>query len=567
MPEIKNISQKEYQYIFRPIEQKKEDMHFSMFNFPDAQIDTANYTYERIENEKDYLYKASDGQFYNIKEIILSEISFLTNKLLICKQQGKLPIKAHFDNVLKHFGLTPSDENLLENINNLWKQIDSSTKIKDIFETYTGVDYSNENVEKFLNGNIKSPYKIKYQNATGITATSAFSPPFADSNWNLNKKEKFETQRKTLNQKEQIQYAKIYNVLDKNMQKKFEKCLQSGKLLQENANNKTSVLTNLYKILTLPRTKEINNIDIINQCINIIHTPLIITQITEDIPEDYMNAAAENVYNAEENNKQKQDGLKENALDKTKSFEFNRIKKELEDRAVGTCVAASIEFFLAIENPAEFTRIIEGLTSEKKEVKKTIDCRKIDICDEIYYEYETPSEIKNGWLEVTIKADEGAYLLANIQKEHQDEDERTTVDILMQSLVLNTVKKGKYNSISDKSTNKNDENGLSSEEEDYMLRMLLEKDFEQNVIYNNSERLHAINIISEAIKNKKNILVGIININNSDEGHEITIVGETKGLDNKEYYVCKDTGLLYPRPVMVNKEYLHKYLLSYSIIK
>ena len=41
----------------------------------------------------------------------------------------------------------------------------------------------------------------------------------------------------------------------------FEKCLQSGKLLQENANNKTSVLTNLYKILTLPRTKEINNLN------------------------------------------------------------------------------------------------------------------------------------------------------------------------------------------------------------------------------------------------------------------------------------------------------------------
>ena len=45
----------------------------------------------------------------------------------------------------------------------------------------------------------------------------------------------------------------------------------------------------------------------------------------------------------------------------------------LDNMNTGTCPTASVEFDLATKNPAEFFRMVEGLTSPKNEVHKVID--------------------------------------------------------------------------------------------------------------------------------------------------------------------------------------------------
>ena len=52
-------------------------------------------------------------------------------------------------------------------------------------------------------------------------------------------------------------------------------------------------------------------------------------------------------------------------------------EQEIDVPHSGTCVASSIEFNLAKEMPAEFTRFVEGLTSPNVSVEKTIKLKNL----------------------------------------------------------------------------------------------------------------------------------------------------------------------------------------------
>ena len=394
--------------------------------------------------------------------------------------------------------------------------------------------------------------------------------------------------RKIMNDNEKVLYAKIYHSLPVDSKEKFEKLLNKGILLKSNSNDGSSVLENLYKIFTSPRTKEVEAGNILKECINILYNPLIVTQITEDIPEEYLDGAVEYVYNSEEKIRQQRkeiakhseymrQQIEESGEDKlNKEDELKRIREEIEHDSLDSCVAASMEFLLASKYPAEFIRLIEGLTSEAKVVKRTLDCTRANLTEDSFYIYKTDYEIKNDKAEVTLRADDGAYLLAQMQKTCQDEDERTTIDILVQSLIFQISTRNSYNSVLDKHNGLYDNNdGLCCEEEVFALKILTGKnvlnyDFTETKM--TPEKINKVkNNISTALAKGKYVLLGYNAAENDGctEGHEITILKEIRGKDGKEYYVCKDTAEEEnnSKTKLYEKNYIFKRLISYSIIK
>ena len=521
-----------------------------------SEADNYNNFIRLKENNKD-IYKASDGQEYNIMEIILSRILILNRDSAVYDRKYELVDK-----------------------------IIGSKKADQIFESQTGKKYTPQNIELFLKGELELLAEKNASPDKREKIGKFSNPPYIrDDCSEKNQTIKSYENKKVLNATEKTLYAKIYGSLDKVTQKKFEKCLNSGKLLQRDSNNKTSVLDNLYKIFSTPRAPEVNKQTILKECIDILDNPLRVTQITEDIPDKYMGKASEYVFSQEESIRRERKEISKSSSymqmlisesgeeNINKKDELERIRKALEDRDVGTCVAASIEFAFASKHPAEFIRIIEGLTSPKKEVKKFINCKEADLTDDYIEYFKTENRITDGKMELTLRADDGAYILADIQKKCQDDDERTTLDILFQSLVFQTATKGTYNSISDKHSGLyHSIDGLNSIEENYVLQILTGKQSEENIYNDNETDEPDKNLIEkdieEALDNGKFLLVGINILKDSEivDSHELTVIGKINGLDGAEYYICKDTYEYYPRPVLVKKEYLLECILSINVI-
>ena len=521
-----------------------------------TQADNYN-NYTRIDEKNSDIFKASDGYEYNIMEIMLSRVVNLAEAM-----------KIEGDDRLKLFSVFDLED------------------VKQIFKSQTGKEYNPQNIEMFLKGELK----LLPENSADEQKLQAYgkisNPPYIRDNAFLEKT--YEKRRKTLTDNEKVYYAKIYSSLDKETKLKFEKCLKSGKLLLHNSNDNSTILKNLYKIFSEPRAKEVNRDTIIKECIIILDNPLIVTQIPEDIPEGFIKNASEFVFNKEEAvRQQKREIAKHSAYMmlvledegyKDKATEMKRIKEMLAKRAPGTCVAASIEFIMASKHPAEFIRLIEGLTSEKKEAKKMLDCRKADLTDDDLDFIKIPNKLKNNQRELTLKADDGAYFLANMQKECQDDDERTTTDILFQSMIFQIGTQGSYNSVSDKhSSFFNKEEGLNNIEENYILKILLGVKPQDTVYreYNSDWSLEKEEDnskiekdIDSALSKGKYILIGINCSDTKDytDGHELTIIGKIKGMDGTEYYVCKDTDEYYNRPVQIKKEFLLENIINISVI-
>ena len=513
--------------------------------------------YSRIEERNSDIFKASDGHEYNIMEIVLSRVINLAEA-----------IGAEGDERSKLVSVFDSDD------------------VKQIFESQTGKEYNPQNIEMFLKGELKLLPEKNADEQKLKAYGKILNPPYIRDNALIGKT--YGSKRKTLTEKEKVYYAKIYSSLDKETKLKFEKCLKSGKLLLNDSNDNSTILKNLYRIFSEPRAKEVNRDTIIKECINILDNPLIVTQNPEDIPAGFIKNASEYVFNQEEAVRERKRAIAKHSAYmmliledeeyKDKATEMKRITEMLANRNLGTCVAASIEFVMASKHPAEFIRIIAGLTSEKKEVKKMLDLRKADLMDDDLDFIKIPNKLINNRRELTLKADNGAYFLANMQKVCQDNDERTTIDILFQSMIFQIGTQGSYNSISDKHSSLfNKEDGLNNIEENYILQVLfgvkpqdmvyreynsdwsLDKEVDNSIIEKD---------IDSALRTGKYILIGINCSDTTDytDGHELTIIGKTKGLDGTEYYVCKDTDQSFTRPVQIKKEFLLENIINTNII-
>ena len=219
-------------------------------------------------------------------------------------------------------------------------------------------------------------------------------------------------------------YTEVASSLDSEGKKALDYMLKTGSLLNNNSDDKSTTLDNLHKILLNDRASGLDKKGILNDTVKTIANPYGITQHFGNIPESMIGT------------------LKQ----------YDNSTEEVEHS--GCCVAASIEFNLASQMPAEFARIAEGLSSPNMSVKKHLSLN--TLCDNkedskwLLDNFKIPYTMTDeNNVEVTIAPDKNAIFRAHIQTVDKDELERTPVDVLMQSTLMNIGSQQTYNTLND----------------------------------------------------------------------------------------------------------------------
>lgn len=339
--------------------------------------------------------------------------------------------------------------------------------------------------------------------------------------------------------------------------KKLDMLLKSGKLLNASSNDKSTTLDNLYSILTTKRTLGLNGAKIVAQTIDAIYDPTIITQNFGDIPKEVKNQILSS------------DEIAPNI----------KVNPDLMDvEGSGTCVAASIEFHMANKHPAEFSRWIEGLTSEKREVNQTVKLTSLskNLMDAASYLNLFETHTKNfnfDYATLALKPDDGAYVRAQVQDKFWDKKERTIVDVLMQSTLMQLGSQGCYDSITDMRGGKLSANpkGLIETEKTFIesivennekLAIQYQKvDDDQNLIGWECSFDKIQDHIIQNLNTGEDVIVGYVLTNETSgatksatykntkdnapnkiiNGHEITIVDYKTDANGKVTFICNDT--------------------------
>ena len=337
---------------------------------------------------------------------------------------------------------------------------------------------------------------------------------------------------------EHQKFNEISAILDKRVKKELNELLKKGKLLSTNSNDRSTTLDNLYKIATTPRASGLDAKNIIEDVIKTINKPYIITQKFGDIP-----AALQ----ADIINEEKRQGKNITAHDL--------------DVKSSTCPAASIEFDIAHRMPAEFARMAEGLTSENICVTKNINVDDLSqgLMNTIWMlnEFGTEHKMEN-WktLKVNLKPDKNAIIRARIQNKYKDKDERSVIDVLMQSTFMNIGAQNTYDSLIDRRIPKynDDDSGLIDIEKNFAEELATGKgkvcvtyqkiDDNGKLIGYECEQNETLEHIENTIKGGDNVIIGYTycdSDNNVIGGHEITITGIEKDKKGNKYFVCNDT--------------------------
>ena len=338
---------------------------------------------------------------------------------------------------------------------------------------------------------------------------------------------------------------------------KLDTLLRNGKLLSSSSNDNSTTLKNLYDILTLPRCYGLDNVKILAQTIDALYDPTVITQNFGDIPNNIKNQILSSDDIAQ--------GIKANP--------------ELMDvEGSGTCVAASVEFHMANKHPAEFARWVSGLTSQNKEVEQKVRLDalskfKMDAVAFLNIFEAKQKDFNFDYTTLSLKPDDGAYVRAQVQDKHWDKGERSIVDVLMQSTLMQLGSQGSYDSLTDIRGGKFSTNpqGLVETEKTF-IESIVENNEKMSIRYQkvddnqnlvgwecdfNKIQKHIINtlntgedvIIGYVLTNEtsgKTKKAGYVNTvdnapNKIINGHEITIVGYKTDNNGKVTFICNDT--------------------------
>ncbi len=338
---------------------------------------------------------------------------------------------------------------------------------------------------------------------------------------------------------------------------KLDFLLKSGKLLSSSSNDNSTTLKNLYDIATTPRCYGLDNAKILAQTIDALYDPTVITQNFGDIPNNIKNQILSSDDIAQ--------GIKANP--------------ELMDvEGSGTCVAASVEFHMANKHPAEFARWVSGLTSQNKEVEQKVRLDalskfKMDAVAFLNIFEAKQKDFNFDYTTLSLKPDDGAYVRAQVQDKHWDKGERSIVDVLMQSTLMQLGSQGSYDSLTDIRGGKFSTNpqGLVETEKTF-IESIVENNEKMSIRYQkvddnqnlvgwecdfNKIQKHIINtlntgedvIIGYVLTNEtsgKTKKAGYVNTvdnapNKIINGHEITIVGYKTDNNGKVTFICNDT--------------------------
>ncbi len=327
----------------------------------------------------------------------------------------------------------------------------------------------------------------------------------------------------------------ISKQLDKETAAKLKELKKSGILDDTSSNDGSSVLENLYKIAKEPRIQGLDNTVILTETINALYNPESITQKFGDLPDEVIAPIEQDTGEA--------------------------VPEEAKHVLSNCCVAASIEYKLASKKPAEFARFAAGLSSENYSVAKKIKLSDIDqsISTSIrnLREFNTDSNVSS-WddVEINITPDRNAIIRARVQQSYRDKGERSSVDVLMQSALLNLGSQASYNSITDEraGTLNPDRYGLNDYEKNFVENVVFEKPA-VSLVYQNINadgKLDGYNCPLETTKQHildslnlgESVIAGCTYLDDNKQvvgGHEITIVGYTKDENGAEYFICNDT--------------------------
>ena len=345
--------------------------------------------------------------------------------------------------------------------------------------------------------------------------------------------------------------------------RKLEYALKSGQLLKDNSNDKSTVLDNLYKIITEERDPGLDKNTILEECLDIIANPYVITQTCEDIPKEYQKPIIGLITGLDTNPKT-----------------IMQTKWELDNMHTGTCPAASIEFDLATKHTAEFFRLVEGLTSPKHSVTKKIklDSLSENTLDAVWLlnKFKTPWQKEDfNTATIVLKPDENAIIRARIQNHHKDKGERSLIDVLMQSTFMQLGSQQTYNSLTDKRAPNDwtqDDGGLIEFEKTFVESVVEDKNT-TSVIYQNTDEEGRLSGYTKDFGTIKKELISTLkkgyNINigytwpdpyndNRLAGHEITIVSYKVKPNGEGVFICQDSDDKKAEPIeMSEKELLH----------
>lgn len=393
--------------------------------------------------------------------------------------------------------------------------------------------------------------KTQAKNSDDSTQTSPVQNPI--------KKPSFTAQQTPLNlrtelttNEEKEKYSKLVTALDKHERKSLELLLKKGILLNTNSNDKSSTLDSLYKIITTQRADGLDPKVTLKETINTLANPFVITQRFGDTPKEYVKEILSKPHDAKVN---------ENTIDVKNS---------------GACVAASIEFNLAKQMPAEFARFAEQLTSPKVAVDKTIQLKNLanNTLDSVWLlnAFEVPYEMDDfNKAKLKLAPDKNALIRAQIQNSNKDKLERSLVDVLMQSTFMNVGSQQSYNSLTDIREGKFNQNDKGLIE--------FEKTFTESVVEDKNKISVTYQIVDENAKLTgyetdfqtvkkhlldslamgENVIIGYTQVDDKNtiiNGHEITIIGARKDKNDKLIFICNDTDDDNPRPIEYPEDYI-----------
>ena len=360
---------------------------------------------------------------------------------------------------------------------------------------------------------------------------------------------------------EKEMYNELVKISDKNTKKTLNTLLKNGKLLNADSNDKSTVLDNLYKIITNPRAEGLNGIVIMRDTVNAISNPFLITQQFGDIPEPYVAKATSAHYASK--------------MKGEPSFGA-AVPEEINVTHSGTCVAASVQFNLADKQPAEYARFVEGLSSPNVAVNKNIKFNNLadSTLDAVWLlnAFEIPYEVNDFEnIKLTFAPDKNALLRAQIQTTHKDALERSAVDVLMQSTFMQVGSQQSYDSLTDKRAGKFNQNdkGLIEFEKTFTESVVEDKNKISVTYQTVDENAKLIGYetdfdtikkqITESLKMGENVIIGYTQVDNSNtivNGHEITIIGTKVGKDGKTIFICNDTDDNLSKSIEYTEDYL-----------
>ncbi len=386
------------------------------------------------------------------------------------------------------------------------------------------------------------------------------APSFTAKSVTLNTSQNIGLRTEFANKEEKKKYNEVCAKLDRNNKKVVNTLLKNGVLLNNNSDDKSTVLDNLHKIVTEPRAQGLSNSGILRDTIATIAYPFLITQQFGDIPNKYRQIAIQ----------------ANNTLNTDKS-DMRLASDDIDVEHSGTCVAASTEFKLAKQMPAEFARFAQELSSPKLAVTKRIKLE--NLADNtlngvwLLNAFNMPFNLEKNYSDANLKLapDKNAILRAQIQTTDKDPDERTPLDVLMQSTFMQIGSQQAYNSLTDKRGGKFNQNdkGLIEFEKTFTESVVFDKNILSVTYQTVDENARLIGYETDLDTMKKhlltaldmgeNIIIGYTQTNENNiivNGHEITIVGYKKDDKGKLNFICNDTDDGITKPIVYSEDYL-----------